>query len=57
LFLALGAALDFVQQVGFDEIEAHVKLLAQNLKTRLTQIPGVCMQSDGNHAEHWFGLI
>lgn len=48
LFIALGQAIDFINTVGLNEIEARVRPLAASLKTRLAQIPHVRVHSPTN---------
>ncbi len=45
--LGLGAAIDYALNIGIDNIEAEVSRLAAALRTKLAEIPGLCLHDIG----------
>jgi cysteine desulfurase/selenocysteine lyase len=45
--IALGAAVDYVQQLGWEKIQAHEKQLVERAFQRLSEIPGLRIHGPG----------
>ena len=45
--LGLGAAIDYALELGIDELRARIDVLAQGLRVRLDEIPGVQVRDRG----------
>jgi cysteine desulfurase/selenocysteine lyase len=53
--IALGTAIDYVNGIGFDAIQAHDALLLEHAHARLSEIPG--MRIYGPAPEHKGGIV
>lgn len=50
--VGLAAAIDFIQEIGWDEIQNHERDLAQKLDKRLRELPEVTLYHPANVAAH-----
>ncbi|MFM8774178.1 MAG: aminotransferase class V-fold PLP-dependent enzyme, partial [Actinomycetota bacterium] len=46
--LGMGAAIDYALECGIDELRARIDVLAQGLRARLSDIPGIRVRDRGN---------